>query len=60
MFSTNDFLVDPICANCKHADFYPISFFDVRFAEPKCSIHKVSIGPNDCCSDFELISRCSR
>lgn len=57
MFSTKNFIVDPCCAKCKYADFYPISFFDFRFAEPKCSIHKRSICPGDVCEFFELIGR---
>lgn len=60
MFSTKNFIVDPCCANCRHADFYPISFFDFRFAEPKCSIHGVDVCPDGVCECFELMGRCSR
>ena len=51
---------EPSCSHCKYADYYPISFFDFRFTDPKCRISKMSIAPTDYCEHFELIGRYSR
>ena len=46
------------CRDCKHACYYPISFLDFRFTNPKCEISKVDIKANDvACENFELMGR---
>lgn len=48
----------PRCGDCKHACYYPISFLDFRFTNPKCEITKVSVEADDiACENFELLGR---
>lgn len=59
MFSNNDFKIAPACENCKYADLY-VPFWTYPYHDPKCSIHKKNIKPDDSCKNFELIGRLSR
>lgn len=48
----------PHCGECKHACYYPISFLDFRFTNPKCEITKLSVEADDvACENFELLGR---
>ena len=48
----------PVCGDCKHACYYPITFLDFRFTNPKCEISKVDVEADDiACENFELLGR---
>lgn len=55
-FFKDDYI--PCCGDCKHACYYPISFLDFRFTNPKCEISKVDVEADDvACENFELLGR---
>lgn len=54
MFCSNDFKVNPTCENCRYANLYT-PFLTYPHHDPKCSVHKINIKPDDSCRNFELV-----
>ena len=42
----------PTCSYCKHACYYPISFLNFRYTNPKCEISKLDVKPDDVACEY--------